>query len=327
MKKVIMVVAIVAGVAVLSGCNLKDALNKKPNISQDEAKTKVQDFIKNNLVAPGTEVNIKEITKENGLYKIIVVIKMQGQDKEQEINSYLTMDGTKFFPDAIDIEEMTKKIEDSKNKGNDSASSQPEQKEVPKADKPIVDLYVMSFCPYGNKAEDTMKSVYELLKNKVTFNFHYIVSVNGDTVQSLHGEKEVTQNEREACVLKNYGKDKWMSFVTNVNTNCGSDGSCWEKAASDNGISTDKISSCVESEGLTLMKAEADASNKAGAQGSPTLIINGVSSQAAYQYGNSEAYKKAICDSFNTAPSECSKTLSTSSASGSAQGGSCAPSN
>jgi hypothetical protein len=326
MKKVIMVAIILAGVTVLSGCNLKDALTKNKSISQDEAKATVKDFIQNNLVAPGTEVNIKEVAKENGLYKVVVAIKMSGQDKEQEINSYLTMDGTKFFPDVMNIEEVTKKIQDSKSAQGDSANGQTAQKEIPKSDKPVVDLYVMSFCPYGNKAEDTLKSVYDLLKNKVTFNFHYIVSVNGDTVQSLHGEKEVVQNEREACVLKNYGKDKWMSFVTYVNANCGSDGSCWETGAANNGISKDKVSACVNSEGVTLMKAEQEASTKANAQGSPTLIINGVSSQAAYQYGNSEAYKKAICDAFNTAPSECSKTLS-SSGTASAQGGSCAPAN
>jgi hypothetical protein len=70
------------------------------------------------------------------------------------------------------------------------------------------------------------------------------------------------------------------------------------------------------------MKAEADASSAAGASGSPTMTINGQTTQAVYQYGNSEGYKKAICDAFNTAPTECSKTLSSSTST--SQGGSCA---
>jgi hypothetical protein len=282
----------------------------KKGITQNEAKAKVEKFIADN----GGGATVGAISEENGLYKIM--ISANGQD----IPTYVTKDGTKFFPQAIDFAEAQKKIEEAKQKQAEAS------KPAPKSDKPEVNLYVMAFCPYGNKSEDTIKSVYDLLKNKVNFNFHYIVTVNGSDIQSLHGPTEVTQDEREACVLKNYGKDKWMSFVTYVDDKCGSDGSCWEAGAKSLAIDTAKINSCVSSDGLTLMKAEADASNAAGASGSPTLTINGQTTQAVYQYGSSDAYKKAICDAFNTAPTECSKTLSsaTSTTQGTAQGGSCA---
>lgn len=278
-------------------------------ITQDEAKAKVEKFIADN----GGGATVKEVVEENGLYK--VTVSANGQD----ISTYVSKDGTKFFPQAIDFAEVEKQKAESKKQQEEA--SQP----APKNDKPEVNLYVMAFCPYGNKSEDTIKTVYNLLKNKADFNFHYIVSANGDTVQSLHGDKEVAQDEREACVLKNYGKDKWVNFVTYVNDKCGSDGSCWEAGAKSLAIDTNKINSCVSSEGLALMKAEADASAAAGASGSPTLTINGQKTQAVYQYGNSEAYKKAICDAFNTAPTECSKTLSsgTPTTQGAAQGGSC----
>jgi hypothetical protein len=277
-------------------------------ITQDEAKAKVEKFIADN----GGGATVKSVAEENGLYKVAV------DANGQEIPTYVTKDGTKFFPQAIDFAEAEKKIAESKKQ--QEAASQP----APKNDKPAVDLYVMAFCPYGNKAEDTIKSVYDLLKGKVDFNFHYIVSVNGSDAQSLHGPTEVTQDEREACVLKNYGKDKWMSFVTYVNDKCGSDGSCWEAGAKSLAIDTAKINTCVSSQGITLLKAEADASTAAGATGSPTMTVNGQTTQAVYQYGNSEAYKKAICDAFNTAPAECSKTLSAGSAATSTtQGGSC----
>ena len=49
-----------------------------------------------------------------------------------------------------------------------------------------------------------------------------------------------------------------------------------------------------------------------GISGSPTFVINGVQ----VQVGRSpEAVKKAVCDAFNTAPSECSQTLSIASVS------------
>ena len=190
-----------------------------------------------------------------------------------------------------------------------------------KSDKPKVDLYVMSFCPYGNKAEDTLKPVFELLKNNMDFNVHFIVSVNGTTVESLHGAPEVAQDEREACVLKYYGNQAWFDFAGYVNTNCGSDGSCWEAGATALKLDKAKINSCVTSEGVALMKLHEAASNAANASGSPTMLINGVSTTSVYSYGNSEAYKTSICNAFNVAPTECSTVLSGTTAS--AAGGSC----
>lgn len=303
------VAVLLIGFAVyVKGPDLKPIFSS--GLSAEEAKNKVDEFIKNNLVQPGTEISIKSVTEENGLFKATVSV---GQ---QEIVSYLTKDGTKFFPQVMDVAEVEAKAEEAKKQEEEEAN-----KEMPKADKPAVELYVMSFCPYGNKAEDTLKLVYDLLKNKADFNFHYIVTSNGDEIQSLHGQKEVDQNEREACVLKESGKDKWFSFVTYVNKNCGSDGACWEAGAKAAGLNTAKINACVKTSGAALMKADEKIANDASASGSPTMLINGVSTKAVYQYGNSEAYKKAICDTFTTAPEECSKALSAETST--AEGGSC----
>jgi glutaredoxin len=303
MKKVLMFSILILAVILVSGCTTPAP--KQTGIGTDAAKTEMEKFIKDS----GSTATIKAVTEEGDLYKVVI------NDGKQDYDTYLTKDGKKFFPQFMDVEETTKKIAESKQKEADK------NKEIPKNDKPEVNLYVMSFCPYGNQAEDTLKPVYNLLKDKVDFNFHYIVTAEGDNIQSLHGEKEVSQDEREVCVLNQYGKDKWVDFVTYVNANCGSDGSCWEAGAESLAISTDKISSCVSSEGASLMKAEAGASNAAGATGSPTMVINGSETQTVYQYGNSEEYKKAICGAFNTAPAECSQELSSQTST--AEGGSC----
>lgn len=304
-KKIILSLAVLA-VIIFSGCTLPA---KTKDIGQEAAKAKATDFVKNNLVQPGTEATVKEITKEGDLYKIVFTV------GKQDITTYMTTDGTKFFPQVMDIAEVEKQSEAQKTKDEAAA------KDMPKTDKPTVDLYVMAFCPYGNKAENTLKPVYNLLKDKVDFNFHYIVSSSGDTINSLHGQKEVDQDEREACVLRDSGKDKWMEFVTYVNDNCGSDGLCWETAAKNSGLDTAKISNCVSSSGTDLMKANEKASTDAGATGSPTMIINGVESKTVYQYGNSESYKQAICNAFNSSPEECSQQLNSSTST--TQGGSC----
>ncbi len=300
---------IIAGVVILAliiAAGVYFYKTKKTDVGLEGAKTKVADFVNGNLLPPGMKAEVKEAVKESDLYKVTIMV------GEQEVATYLTLDGKKFFPEGMDTTVEKKEV----------AQAEPD-KEIPKTDKPVVDLYVMSFCPFGNKSEDTMKPVYDLLKNKVDFNFHYIVSSNGDEIQSLHGPKEVEQNEREVCVLKNYGKDKWFGFVTYVNKNCGSDGACWEAGAKAWGINAAKITACVKTEGVSLMKENEKVSGEAGAQGSPTMAINGVTNKTVYQYGNSEGYKQVICSAFNTAPKECDKVLASAAATDSTAPASC----
>lgn len=281
--------------------------NFKPaDIGAVAAKAKIEKLIGEDNAG----VKAGEVVEESGLYKIAISI--EGQPDQY---AYVTKDGTKFIQQAMLFSDIEKQQAEQK-KAEEEAS-----KPITKSDKPTVDLYVMSFCPFGNQSEDTLKPVYDLLKNKVSFNFHYIVSSNGDTISSLHGEKEVVQNEREACVLKNYGKDKWFSFVGYVNKNCGSDGACWEDGAKSLFLDKNKITSCVEAQGVALMKEDEKISTEAGATGSPTMLINGTSTKIVYQYGNSDAYKQAICDAFNKAPAECAKKLSTETST--TAGGSC----
>lgn len=316
MKKTGILIFVALAALIVTGCSrpLIPIKGDSSQMSPEEIKASVESFINDNLMQAGMKAEIKNVVLENGVYKMTVSL-----GAGQDIESYATKDGKVFFPESINIEETKQKIQALKDQQQNAA--QKANVEIPKSDKPTVDLYVMSFCPFGNKAEDTLKSVYALLKNKVEFNFHYIVSTNGNAIQSLHGEKEVIQNEREACVLKNYGKDKWFSFVSYVNANCGSDGSCWEAGAKSSGLNVAKINTCVTSQGAGLMKENETASLNASASGSPTMLINGVSSSVVYQYGNSESYKQKICEAFNKVPAECSKVLSSQTST--TQGGSC----
>lgn len=269
------------------------------NVSKDVAAANLMKFLVEN--GNGNDLTLIDITDENGMYR--VDIEYQGNT----IPVYVTKNGK--YANFYGLQPLV------------DESSQTSTTEIPKSEKPKVELFVMSFCPYGNVAEDTMLPVYNLLKDKVEWKIHYIVSVSGDAVDSLHGQPEVDQNVREACVLKNYGMDKLWGFMTYVNENCGSDGSCWEAAALANGIDTNVIETCANEDGLDLMKAEATASGEAGVSASPTLIINGVESSSVYQYGDSNIYKETICSAFENVPEECSTQLDSSTTTTS--GGSC----
>ena len=265
-------------------------------LSEKEASEKVMSYIKNNLIREGMDAELVSISDVKGVY--IIKIEIDGE----EVESYMTKDAGLFFIQGMD---MTKERE----RAPEREPTTPASPDIPKQDKPKVELFVMSFCPYGNRAEDTMYPVYELLKDKVDLKVHYIVNVQGNTISSLHGQPETDQNIREVCVKRDYGMDAFWKFMTYVNENCGRDGSCWEDAAKEAGADAAKVKECFDKDGFELMRAEAGATRQAGASGSPTMLINGVKSSSVYQYGNPELYKQTICSAFNEPPEECSETL------------------
>ena len=293
---------IVAAAIIIAGALIYiDKGSSAKDLPLETAAEKAVTFINENLLSQGITASLVNSFDEGKVYKVHIEIK-EGENVLGELDSYISKDGKFVFPEGYSMVEAI-----AESSGNSTANSV----EIPKSDKPDVELFVMSFCPYGNQAEDTMLPVYDLLKDKVNWNIHYIVSVNNDAVTSLHGQPEVDENEREACVLQESGIGKWWQFVTYVNSNCGSNGSCWQTAAENAGLDASAINNCVSSRGLSLMTDEAAVANAAGASGSPTLMINGVETNSVYQYGNLQAYLDAICSGFNSAPQECSQQLAT----------------
>jgi len=279
----------------LTDASTTGLLTASPSVAENpqDVANKSIGYINSYLLGAGSTATLVNVTTEKGLYKIVLNI------GGKEYDSYVTTDGALLFPSTVDMTQTPAQTTDQ--------TTTPQN--ITKSDKPTVDLYVMSFCPYGNKAEDTLYPVYSLLKDKVDWSIHYIVSANGDAISSLHGQPEVDEDKREVCVKRDYGLDAYWKFVEYVNKNCGSDGSCWKDAAKDAGADADKVQACFDKDGLALLKAEAAATSAAGASGSPTMFINGVTTQSVYQYGQSDAYKDTICSAFTTAPSECATAL------------------
>ena len=311
-KKIIPISIIVAGILIVGALlfinqeKIKEMTSGKA--SADAIANEAIKYINENLIAPGVVASLVNVTDTGSVYKIHLKVEQEGNSLG-EFDSYVTKDGQLLFPEGYDMKQSLAQ------ENNETPT------EVPKTDTPDVKLFVMSFCPFGNQAEDTMLPVYNLLKDKVNWSIHYIVADNNGTISSLHGQAEVDEDQREECILKESGMDKWWQFVAYVNANCGSDGVCWQEAATNAGVDVSTINNCVSSQGLSLLKDEAAASNEAGVSGSPTLIINGVESESVYQYGKPQAYLDAICSAFNSAPAECSQQLAALNTTSS--GGSC----
>jgi len=185
-------------------------------------------------------------------------------------------------------------------------------KDVPKTDKPKVELYVWSYCPYGVQMQGPVAQVAQLLK--ASADFEIVPYYDG------HGAYETQQNKIQLCIQK-LAKDKYWSyaakFVSDVYPICSSkrtedcDKTESVKVMKAVGIDSTAILSCVAKDGAALASAASAKAQQAGVQGSPTVTINGVIANVAR---SADAYKSAICAAFNNAPSACSSKLDSTAA-------------
>lgn len=187
---------------------------------------------------------------------------------------------------------------------------------APKSDRPKVELFVMSYCPYGLQMEKAYLPAWELLKNKADFSVKFVS-------YAMHGLKEIEENNRQYCIeieqtakfipyLKCFtGKDDHKGCLATAGVDQGKMNTCVTNANNKFGTLTkynDK--STWLSGNYPLYPVNADLNEQYGVQGSPTLVINGVVAQANR---TPEAVKQAVCAAFNSSPAECQQSLSTAS--------------
>ena len=203
----------------------------------------------------------------------------------------------------------------------DLGGSQTTPAQLQKTSKPSVELYVMSFCPFGVQAEDAMKPVVELLGNTTDISVRFIVNVFGnttDSVDSLHGPTEAEEDLRQICIMNNYDQTTYWNYVSEINKNCKSIYSdraaldtCWKAAANKTGIDAVDVAQCANSSyAIDLLKQDEAATGAYGVSGSPTFVINGV---VVNPDRSPDGIKTAICDAFTTKPAECGTQLSAAS--------------
>jgi len=278
-------------------------------ISAQQAGAKAVSYI-NDLLQGQATATLVNATEVNGVYKLRISIEGQSTD------IYVTKDGVLMFPGAYDITVPLP---------TPSSQSQAASTGYPKSDKPSVELFVMSFCPYGVQAEQAMKPVVDLLGDSADFRIKFIVNVGGttpDDVQSLHGSPEAMEDLRQVCIRENYDQATLWSYVSEISENCYSlyrndtaMDACWKAAAAEAGVNSTLVEECVNTESVSLISEDESEAGVYGVTGSPTIFINGQPYAGAR---SSEAFKTAICSAFNEPPAACNQTLlsTTSTASG-----------
>jgi len=170
-----------------------------------------------------------------------------------------------------------------------------------------LDLFVMSMCPYGVRAEHALKEFLDNVKD-VNLSIHFIARENSDgSFSSLHGTNEVNEDLRQVCIMKYYPKT-YMNYIWCQSQHYlnGEDISkTYESCLQNNSMDLLLIKKCSESsEGKDLLRENLKLTNALGIGASPTWLANN-----KYQFSalDSETIKQNFCAYNNV--SGCEKTL------------------
>ncbi|MBI2046623.1 hypothetical protein HYT26_00460 [Candidatus Pacearchaeota archaeon] len=222
----------------------------------------------------GTLNSVKEVS---GIYEVII------NAGGKNIPLYFTKDGNFIYPGS-ELMPVTEATGDT--------TSQPSQTQ--KSGKPKVELFVMTYCPYGTQAEKGLIPVLKLLGNKIDGKIRFVHYF-------MHGEKEEQETYNQLCIREEQA-GKYLSYLE-----CFLEDGDSSRCLTEAGIDKTRLNSCMKSKAKDYYKSDSALSNGYGVQGSPTLIING---QEASSGRSSSALLSAICSAFNNEPEECNEQVS-----------------
>ena len=287
-----LILLVVLVVSLSQGFGFTGQMSK--TLSKDVAAAKAADYINNNLVRPGTSIEVVSTEEESGLYKVITLY--QGQD----IPVYITKDGSMLFLQGFDL-----------NKKQETTTTQQQKatscEDLPKADKPILEAYVVSYCPFGTQMQRILSKIVDEIPSLAdNIKVRYMGSISNDNITSMHGEKEAQENLRQICIREEQSNKYWKYLENFLK-----DGD-YESALQTAGIDTTKLENCMSdpNKGLKYAKEDFDLNDKYSITGSPTLILNG-EHVSEFDFGGrtAQAVKTVLCCGFSTQPSQCAQNL------------------
>ena len=147
--------------------------------------------------------------------------------------------------------------------------------------KPQVELFVMSYCPFGVQAEQELLPFFETYGDTINFRLRFIIGKEeasaesaGEDIKftSLHGEPELIENKRQMVIAELY-PDKLFDYLL-----CRADHleEAWVHCAKKVELDVSRIVEAMEAEKITLnLVEEIQRTEELNIKGSPTLVIDG----------------------------------------------------
>lgn len=284
-----------------NGFGIKGLLVKEG--ASQEIIDKAITFINDELLPPGSTASLGETDFEEK----IEVSKFKITIGDKSYDSFVSKDGKYLFPDVI---KMIEALE-----AKEAQANTPVTTEIVKADKPNIDLFVMTYCPFGLQAQKTMLPVYDLLKDKANIKIRFVNYV-------MHDKQEINENLVQYCI-QSESSEKYRDYLSCF-VNDGDSAKCLLEANIDQKVLDSCVASADNEYNITAdyenkdtwlqgtypkFNVENDLNETYNVGGSPTVVINGQTVNINPR--TPENYKAFICQSFNVQPEECIETLST----------------
>ena len=150
---------------------------------------------------------------------------------------------------------------------------------VSRMGKPTLELFVMSYCPFGVQAEEKVFPIVKQFGDKIDFKLRFIaqekatVSLQEVTpFTSLHGYPEVAENIRQLLIAQEY-PDKYLDYILCRGKKLDKS---WEDCAEKYGIDVAKIQALFDSpKAEQLFRENIQRAAELGVRASPTIFVDG----------------------------------------------------
>ena len=150
---------------------------------------------------------------------------------------------------------------------------------IARVGKPTLELFVMSYCPYGVQAEEKLLPIVKEFGDEINFKLQFIAqekeepSAKGITpFTSLHGYPEVAENIRQLLISQEY-PDRYLDYILCRGKKLDKS---WEGCAEKHGIDVAKIQMLFDSpKAEQLLRENITRAAELGIKASPTILVDG----------------------------------------------------
>ena len=265
-----------------------------------------------------SDVWVKDLLKTNAITKIPAVIFNSNKISEAWFVQYLEETPEKLY--SLNVwsefdpfgEICDNWIDDNEDNLIDCAdpTCSKDFKCAPKVDRPVADLYIMSYCPYWLQAQKWYLEVMSKLSKVADVNIKFVPYI-------MHAQKEADENVIQYCIQKNE-KDKYTKYLNCFLAEDNKNEACRKEVW----VDENKLKTCITStkKEFSVDEKMKDTSKQfpdfdldktealeAWVQGSPTFVLNGIKLDKMWR--NAKAYADAICSTFKNKPKECNETF------------------
>lgn len=176
----------------------------------------------------------------------------------------------------------------------------------PKVDRPVADLYIMSYCPYWLQAQKWYLEVMSKLGKVADINVKWVPYI-------MHQQKEADENVVQYCIQKEQ-KDKYLPYLQCFLKEDNKNEACRKEVK----IDEKKLRTCIKntkekfkvdekmadkSKNFPDFDIDRETATRAWVQWSPSFVVNWVLVEKVWR--DAKSYAEAICSTFKTKPKEC----------------------